>query len=73
MARGYMGHKSHNAWNVNLWINNDEGMYRYARSLCRAHGKEKAAEILAQELAGTKTPDGTPYTKTTIRAALVGM
>ena len=26
----YNGHKNWNHWNVSLWINNDEGLYRMA-------------------------------------------
>lgn len=73
MAKGYQGHKSYNAWNVCLWVNNTEHLYRWARGLCRGYGKERAADIMAEDLKGEKTPDGVPYSRTTIRAALAGM
>lgn len=70
----YNGHKNYNAWNISLWINNDEPMYRWAKQLISTYGnKDSAASIMADALAGQKTPDGVPYTRTNIRAALVGI
>lgn len=66
----YNGHRSWNAWNVSLWINNDEGLYRYARDLAIKHGTEKAARIMARDMAGERTPDGARYNFTCIREAL---
>lgn len=67
------GHKNWNHWNVALWIANDEGLYREARMRTRHLTLDEAAENLALDLdeAGiTHTPDGAPYSKTAIRAAL---
>ena len=75
----YNGHKNWNHWNVSLWINNDEGLYNLARDHVRrnrAYGKDYAAEAMLrelQELGLNKTPDGAPYSKSSIRAAMVGM
>jgi hypothetical protein len=69
----FNGHRSWNAWNVALWINNDESLYRYARDLVQQHGYQKAARIMARELAGERTPDGGRYNFTTIRAAIAGI
>jgi len=73
----YNGHKNWNHWNVSLWINNDEGLYNLARSCVRnSRSKDRAAEVMLDALAEmeiTQTPDGAPYTKTTIRAAMVEM
>ena len=66
----YQGHRSWNAWNVSLWINNDEGLYRRAVELVKHHGAGAGARHLFQELAGDKTPDGAPYTLTSVREAL---
>jgi hypothetical protein len=74
----FSGHRSYNAWNVSLWLNNDEGLYRM---MVRAYGhgrrtKPQAAKNLLDELKAigqTKTPDGAPYSVTSIRAAMVGM
>lgn len=78
----YNGHKNWNHWSVSLWINNDEGLYRMARNLLlecrhRGGGANKAAQgmlnYLSNELGVTKTPDGAPYSVSSIRAAMVGM
>lgn len=67
----YNGHKSWNYWNVSLWINNDEPLYRWARSLAKKHSSlDRAAAELYESLKDDKTPDGAPYTKGAIRAAI---
>lgn len=87
----YNGHKNYNHWNVSLWINNDEGLYRMAQdcirkaprtSWCnfgRGNGykpRDAAAFLMMEVLHGagvTHTPDGAPYSVSSIRAAMVGM
>ena len=73
----YNGHKNWNHWNVSLWINNDEGLYRLARECVnRANNRAQAAQAMIDymgELNITQTPDGAPYSVTSIRAAMVGM
>ena len=73
----YNGFKNWNQWNVSLWINNDEGLYRMAKAaINRNRGKKDARYAAAYDLLGLlpeKTPDGAPYSVTAIRAALVGM
>ena len=72
----YNGHKNWNHWNVSLWINNDEGLYRMALDMCRHMRREDAARVMLETLSDmgiTKTPDGAPYTVSSIRAAMVGM
>lgn len=54
----YQGHRSWNAWNVSLWLNNDESLYGLARSLARQYGVGVGAAKLAIILAGERTPDG---------------
>jgi hypothetical protein len=69
----FNGHKNWNHWNVSLWINNDEGLYRDANHYFRTTKTlDKAARLLARDLDGLKTPDGAPFTYTTIRAAMRG-
>lgn len=73
----YQGHKNWNAWNVSLWINNDEGLYQMARECVRlAANRDKAAKdmlALLSDCGSTHTPDGAPYSVSSIRAAMVGM
>jgi len=68
----YNGHKNWNHWNVSLWIGNDEPLYRAAVDAIRGWPtKDAAARALLTELPPT-TPDGAPYTFTTVRSALRG-
>lgn len=75
----YNGHKNWNHWNVSLWINNDEGLYRMAQNFINRYprvGREKQARLMLERLHDediTRTPDGAPYSISSIRAAMVGM
>lgn len=69
----YNGHRSWNAWNVSLWINNDESLYRFAVSLVKQYGLGVGAVKLANALQGERTPDGAKYNLTCVREALRGI
>jgi hypothetical protein len=70
----YQGHRSWNAWNVSLWINNDEGLYRLAVETVKEAGTvAKGARMLWRMLEGERTPDGARYNLTCIREALRGI
>jgi hypothetical protein len=83
----YNGHKNWNHWNVSLWINGDDGLYSMAKSFMRSHrNKESAAKAMLENLQADvstqvyggrlpiiKTPDGAPYSVSSIRAAMVNM
>jgi hypothetical protein len=74
----YNGHKNWNHWNVSLWINNDEGLYRLARdTIAMFPGRRDAAvRTFIAHLAVfgvTKTPDGAPYSKSAVESAMRGM
>ena len=73
----YNGHKNKNHWNVSLWSNNDKGLYNLARE-CIGRTKDRNAAAatflgLLKDQGVTHTPDGKPYSKTAIRAAMVGL
>ena len=70
----YNGYRSWNAWNVALWIGNDEGLYNLALGCIRTtKSRNLAARKMTQMLAGEKTPDGAIYNYTCIREALKGL
>ena len=69
----YNGYTSWNAWNVSLWINNEEEIYRHAVRMVKAHGATKAAKVLADQFEGAETPDGAKYNITAIRQAIRGI
>jgi hypothetical protein len=72
-SKEYQGHRSWNAWNVSLWINNDEPLYRRAVDLVLRYGRGRASRKLAAELTGQKTPDGAKYNQTCIWEAMDGI
>lgn len=75
------GHPSWNAWNVALWIGNDEPTYRFALDCLartRADGKPvsvacAARRFLAGGYDGRKTPDGARYSHLSVKLALAGL
>ena len=69
----YNGYPSWNQWNVSLWINNDESLYRFALSLVKQYGTGIAAVKLSQAMRGEKTPDGAVYNLTSVRGAIRGI
>ena len=72
----FNGHKNWNHWNVSLWINNDEGLYREALRLCNNYKRTEAAEKMLEwlhDIGIYETPDGAKYSVSSIRAAMVGI
>jgi hypothetical protein len=78
----YQGHRSWNAWNVSLWIDSDEPLYRWAMSCIeranRVHADKSASRRLAMAMrlfravVGKKerTPDGAVYNDLCVKLAL---
>lgn len=69
----YNGHKNWNHWNVSLWINNDEGLYNLAIDCVKRAGNKDKAAVLFMGYCPTRTPDGAPYSISSVRAAMVEM
>lgn len=76
-SKMYNGHKNKTHWNVSLWINNDPGFYNMAKEFIAVNNnKDNAARemmALLNEMGQNTTPDGYKFSKTSIRAAMVGM
>lgn len=70
----YLGHTSKAAWNVALWLGNDEPLYRECVRLITKFGKRygRAAQALMLQLP-PKTPDGFRYTHKAVKEALEGL
>lgn len=77
-TKPYNGHPSWNAWNVALWISNDENLYAEAMRLINK-AKELglthywAARIFIRNTGLTRTPDGAKYSINSVRLALQGL
>ena len=71
----FNGHRNWNHWNVSLWLNNDEGLYRLMmHCISNETTKDKAARTMLAILKEDglfETPDGAPYSISSIRAAMV--
>jgi hypothetical protein len=75
MAKPFNGYPSWNAWNVSLWINNDEGLYSLALDCLKANGnnRRRAARAFCLNVGTTRTPDGGKYNATAVCGAMEGM
>lgn len=79
----FNGFRSWNAWNVSLWINNDEGLYNMARDyyqdkVDRIGNNDRARRWAARRFVndmgtGARTPDGAKYNVTCVYEAMEGM
>ena len=76
----YNGHRSWNAWNISLWIGNDESLYRLALDCidtarhyprCRNILAKATREFLAC-MGGSRTPDGAIYNALSVKLCLQG-
>lgn len=78
----YNGHESWNAWNVALWIGNDEPLYRAAIDAIRKprhDGKPVSVRLATLRflhetgLADQRTPDGARYSFHSVKLAIAGL
>lgn len=74
MKKPYNGHESWNAWNVSLWIGNNEGLYRLACDCNARHGNvQRAARAFRADIGAERTPDGARYSQRSVALALAGL
>ena len=70
MSKPFNGHRNWACWNVSLWINNEEPLYRLAQHhVARSRTLDEAAQALMADLPEA-TPDGARYSRTAVRQAL---
>ena len=80
----YNGHRSWNAWNIALWIGNDEIKYNFALS-CIREAKQRfegrddsyiagraAFYFMRSRGHGRRTPDGAVYNHLCVKLAMEG-
>lgn len=73
-SKPYNGHRNYNFWNVALWIANEEPIYRLALEAIRCTpNRDAAVRYFMDGIGVDKTPDGAPYSKAAVRAAMVGL
>ena len=73
----YNGFRSWAEWNVSLWLNNSEWLYKSMLYwISQSDNREMASRAMLFDLNDSnifETPDGAKYTKTTIRIAMRGL
>lgn len=69
----YNGHPSWNAWNIALWISNEEYLYRAALEAEGAVDKVRKFRELTGIRETDRTPDGARYSNRCISHALKGL
>jgi hypothetical protein len=75
MSKPYNGHPSYNAWNVALWIGNDEGLYNFARDCkrnCSGTLRQAALNFVREmeDIGQPRTGDGVRWTVTNVMRAM---
>lgn len=69
----YQGHKNWNHWNVSLWLHNDADLLSVMSQNVKKYGSTLAAPLTLISLKNrglTHTPDGAPYSISSIRGAI---
>ena len=70
MTQEYNGHPSKGHYNVALWLNNDESLYRLCQLYLTRFGRREAARRIAKLWKGARTPDGFLFTYSRVYHAL---
>tara|TARA_R110002012_G_scaffold34271_1_gene99194 strand:- start:13258 stop:13488 length:231 start_codon:yes stop_codon:yes gene_type:complete len=65
----YNGHRSWNAWNVNLWLTNDQDYYYGWCWMPKNYSLERAIRQLMKSLP-SRTPDGAVFNRLSIKLAI---
>jgi hypothetical protein len=73
MSKEYNGYPSWNTWNVSLWLNNDETIYKFCKEALKLKGRRKTIDFLVEMFQDCKTPDGARYNRRSITIALEDM
>lgn len=60
LGKPYNGCPSYETWNLQLWIDNEESIYRAAQRLIRTHGPDITAKDVEDFARGWFDPSGTP-------------
>lgn len=66
----YNGHRSWNAWNVSLWINNDPYLYELAKDCVACASNVHAAARMFRQIVGKRTPDKARFNQLCVRLVL---
>ena len=69
IMKEYNGHRSYNAWNVALWLHNDEDLYNLFNWMPEHFSLDKAVSTLLSILPA-KTPDGAVYNRLSVKLAI---
>jgi hypothetical protein len=74
-TREYNGHKNWNHWNVSLWLDNDESIYKHIQDIISRHlaGQVRYTTLtkccrIVQNSLPKNTPDGARYSLFAIEA-----
>ena len=73
MHKSFNGHRTWNAWNVSLWLNNVEHYYTDMKYCIKTTKNRKEAAQKMMQYLPKKTPDGAPISVTNVVLAMRGL